>query len=117
MNLTPREMQVCELLDLTRREIGQELGISPRTVQAHIKSIMDKLGVHSRVEVAVQYQFSAGFGVDGHANADELEMRGPLPVAQSGRAPGWKPGRGGSNPPRYGACVESGKPATLKRAA
>jgi DNA-binding transcriptional ArsR family regulator len=49
--LTPRELQVCDLLHLTRREIGRILGISPRTVQAHLKSIFDKLGACSRVEV------------------------------------------------------------------
>lgn len=48
--ITDREMDVLELLTegLTYAEIGERLFISPRTVDAHLRSIYSKLGVHSR---------------------------------------------------------------------
>lgn len=43
--LTPREREVLHLVadGLTSREIGETLGISPRTVDVHRKHMMDKL--------------------------------------------------------------------------
>lgn len=32
------------------RRIGQLLGVSTATVRSHVKSVLAKLGVHSRVE-------------------------------------------------------------------
>lgn len=48
--LTDREIEVVRLLaeGLTYAEIGHRLFISPRTVDAHLRSIYPKLGVHSR---------------------------------------------------------------------
>jgi DNA-binding NarL/FixJ family response regulator len=37
----------------TNQEIGQELNISPKTVEKHLESIYAKLKVASRVEAAV----------------------------------------------------------------
>ncbi len=53
--LTPRERQVLELvaLGLTNREIAERLVISENTVRTHLRRILDKLHVHSRVEAAV----------------------------------------------------------------
>ena len=52
--LSPRERQVLALL---RRgwdnvQIGAELFISPHTVRTHIQNILEKLGMHSKLEVA-----------------------------------------------------------------
>jgi NarL family two-component system response regulator LiaR len=50
--LTPRESDVLRALAAgqTANSIADDLGISPLTVQSHIKSILTKLGVHSKIE-------------------------------------------------------------------
>ena len=52
--LTARELEVLELVaeGLTNREIGQQLSISHKTVARHRENIMEKLNLHSRVELA-----------------------------------------------------------------
>jgi DNA-binding NarL/FixJ family response regulator len=55
--LTPREQQILEFLskgDLVK-EIADRLGISNWTVQGHIKSIFEKLDVHTRTEAVIKY--------------------------------------------------------------
>jgi DNA-binding NarL/FixJ family response regulator len=55
--LTPREHEILALLskgDLAK-EIADTLGISFWTVQGHVKSIFEKLGVHSRIEAVVKF--------------------------------------------------------------
>ena len=55
--LTPREQEVLALLskgDLVK-EIAGTLGISNWTVQGHVKSIFEKLNVHSRTEAVIKY--------------------------------------------------------------
>ena len=53
--LTKRELQVLKSMVSanTNQEIGLELGISDKTVEKHLESIYQKLGVASRVEAAV----------------------------------------------------------------
>lgn len=53
--LTTREMQVLERLVLgkTNQAIAADLGISEKTVEKYLESILKKLGVTSRVEAAV----------------------------------------------------------------
>ncbi len=54
--LTERELTVLRLAarGLTNRQIGRELSISHRTVQGHLASIYDKLGVNSRTEAVTE---------------------------------------------------------------
>ena len=54
-DLTPREMEIlCQLAGgQSNKAIGRELGISEGTVKLHVKSILRKLSLRSRVEAAV----------------------------------------------------------------
>lgn len=53
--LTKREKQVlrCVVDGKTNAEIGQDLGISEKTVEKHLEHVFSKLDVGSRVEAAV----------------------------------------------------------------
>ncbi len=53
--LSRREREVAALVarGRTNREIGDQLGISDRTVESHIEHVRQKLGLGSRAEVAV----------------------------------------------------------------
>jgi DNA-binding NarL/FixJ family response regulator len=53
-SLTGRELEVAELvLDRrTNRQIAEELFLSTKTVETHLRNIFNKLGVSSRVQVA-----------------------------------------------------------------
>ncbi len=54
-HLTDREMDVLRLVarGLANKEIGRELFISETTVKSHVKSIMDKLELPSRIHLAL----------------------------------------------------------------
>lgn len=54
-SITPREREVVEriLQGLSNKEIASALGISEETVKRHISNIYDKLGVSSRMELAL----------------------------------------------------------------
>jgi two-component system nitrate/nitrite response regulator NarL len=54
-DLTPREQEIlCHLAEgQSNKAIGRRLGISDGTVKLHVKAILRKLEVHSRVEAAV----------------------------------------------------------------
>ena len=51
--LTPREHDVYQAIvqGLSHREVGEQLNISPRTVEVHKARIMEKLGVHTLSEL------------------------------------------------------------------
>jgi non-specific serine/threonine protein kinase len=53
-SLSRREASVAELLaaGLTNREIAGRLTISERTVEAHVRHVLDKLGLFNRTQVA-----------------------------------------------------------------
>jgi two-component system nitrate/nitrite response regulator NarL len=53
--LTPREQEILEHIaeGESNKVIARNLGISDGTVKLHVKAILRKLGVHSRVEAAV----------------------------------------------------------------
>jgi DNA-binding CsgD family transcriptional regulator len=53
VKLSPRQKQVLTLLagGRTEDEIGERLGISPRTARAHVDALKRKLGVSRRREI------------------------------------------------------------------
>lgn len=59
--LTPREIEVVKLLGdgLANREIADKLGLSTRTVDAHLRSVYAKLGIRSR-SAATRYAVENG---------------------------------------------------------
>ena len=52
--LSPREREVAKLVaeGLSNREIGEQLFIAERTAEGHLEQIRNKLGFHSRAQVA-----------------------------------------------------------------
>jgi RNA polymerase sigma factor (sigma-70 family) len=62
-SLTPREYEVMRLLVAGRsnKEIAEELGLSPRTIETHRGRIMDKTDVESLAEL-VELSIIAGSG-------------------------------------------------------
>ncbi|MBH0058086.1 response regulator transcription factor [Pseudoalteromonas sp. SWXJZ94C] len=72
-SLSTTEWSVCKLLLLTysNQEIKSTLGISVKTVEAHIKQIMNKLGTSSRAEV-ISYLYYSGYDLIESNFNDEL---------------------------------------------
>ncbi len=61
--LTTRELEILRALadGASTAEISASLGIRPMTVQSHVKNILAKLGVHSKVEaVTLAWRFGLG---------------------------------------------------------
>jgi len=54
-SLTPREIEIVTLIrrGLRNREIGEVMGISEQDTKNRLRKIFDKLGVWSRLEVAM----------------------------------------------------------------
>ena len=63
--LTRREREVLNLVSsgLSDKEIGRRLGLSAKTVAAHLTSVVSKLNLHGRVEAAL-YGHRLGLGTD-----------------------------------------------------
>jgi DNA-binding NarL/FixJ family response regulator len=76
-HLTPREVQVAVLVweGLTNREIGRIVGTSEQVIKNHLRSTFDKLGVWSRLELAMYVASHGGkgwaprAGLPGYASA------------------------------------------------
>jgi two-component system, NarL family, nitrate/nitrite response regulator NarL len=60
--LTPREREVLTLISrgLDNKSIAASLGIRVTTARSHVQRILEKLGVHSKLQ-AVQYAHRAGW--------------------------------------------------------
>ena len=54
VRMTKRERQVIELIadGLSNKEIAQKLHLSTYTVKSHVHNILEKLTLHSRVQIA-----------------------------------------------------------------
>ena len=60
--VTDRQLQVIELIasGCSNEEIGERLGISPRTAKAHCDVLRQKLGVARRRQIPVAYRLLTG---------------------------------------------------------
>ena len=61
-SITPRQLQVIRLIaeGLSNEELGQELGISPRTAKAHCDVLRQKLGVPRRRQIPAAFKALTG---------------------------------------------------------
>ena len=77
--LTPKEIQVASLVwqGLTNREIGRLMSTTEQVIKNHLRSTFDKLGVWSRLELAMY--------VASHGGKNWLEEtdRTTLPMARA----------------------------------
>lgn len=79
--LTAKEIQVSTLVweGLTNREIAQIIGTTEQVVKNYLRTAFDKLGVWSRLELALY--------VAGHGGSDWVSRR-ELELESSGAAAG-----------------------------
>jgi DNA-binding CsgD family transcriptional regulator len=86
--LSPREREVAKLVaeGLSNREIGERLFIAERTAEGHLEQIRNKLGFHSRSQVAA-WAVASGL-VAGKAQLESRSSAAPVaaPLAPAVRA-------------------------------
>ncbi len=72
--LTPKETQVATLVweGLTNREIGKLMGTSEQVIKNHLRSTFDKLGVWSRLELAMYVASHGGKDLAGRVRTAGL---------------------------------------------
>ena len=87
--LSRRERQVAELVadGLTNREIAERLVISERTAEYHVEQIRNKLGFHSRREIAAWLRSSEETARHG-GSAVHTTKHAPHPKTQYARSNG-----------------------------
>lgn len=76
--LTPKEIQIAILVweGLTNREIGRIIGTSEQVIKNHLRNTFDKLGVWSRLELAM---YVASHGGKNWPESDAV----PVPYTQA----------------------------------
>ena len=87
--LSPRETEVVDLVlrGKSNKQIAFQLGITERTVEFHLKNVYTKLGIGSRMELAVKLWKSVG---DGAVSAlRESTVAEDVEIAQNGNQPMW----------------------------
>jgi DNA-binding NarL/FixJ family response regulator len=54
VRMTPRELEVIELIGegLSNKEIATRLNIATHTVKSHVRNVMEKLALHTRLQIA-----------------------------------------------------------------
>jgi DNA-binding NarL/FixJ family response regulator len=54
VRMTPREREVIDLIGegLSNKEIAQRLDIATHTVKSHVRNVMEKLALHTRLQIA-----------------------------------------------------------------
>ena len=64
--ITAKEFEIIKLVawGLSNKEIGEKLGMSPRTVQQHLLTIFEKLEVHNRTEMVTMLILSGKISVE-----------------------------------------------------
>jgi len=54
VRITPREREVIDLISegLSNKEIASRLGVATHTVKSHVRNVMEKLALHTRLQIA-----------------------------------------------------------------
>ncbi|HKU19570.1 MAG TPA: helix-turn-helix transcriptional regulator [Terriglobales bacterium] len=80
--LTPREIEVAALVweGMTNREIGQSIGTTEQVVKNYLRVIFDKLGVWSRLELALYIANHGGEGWRLQVAAEGVAESRPRPA-------------------------------------
>jgi DNA-binding CsgD family transcriptional regulator len=54
VHMTPREREVIGLIaeGKSNKEIAQQLDIAAHTVKSHVRNVMEKLALHTRLQIA-----------------------------------------------------------------
>lgn len=54
VHMTPREREVISLIadGMSNKEIAQSLNIATHTVKSHVRNVMEKLALHTRLQIA-----------------------------------------------------------------
>jgi DNA-binding NarL/FixJ family response regulator len=70
VRITPREREVIDLIaeGMSNKAIAKSLEISVHTVKSHLRNIMEKLTLHSRLQIAV-------YAHEKDGDAEKLEVR------------------------------------------
>jgi len=80
VRMTAREKEVIDLIaeGLSNKAIGKRLHISIHTVKSHLRNIMEKLTLHSRLELAA---YAHGRDSSSDRDTDEgFDQEGPSPL-------------------------------------
>lgn len=70
----------------TNPEIAAQLGTSEQVIKNHLRSIFDKLGVWSRLELALYVASHGGAAWEGPATPDDVAIVGLNPDREARRA-------------------------------
>ncbi len=62
VRITPREREVIDLISegLSNKEISSRLGVATHTVKSHVRNVMEKLALHTRLQIAAYAHKGAG---------------------------------------------------------
>jgi tRNA-binding protein len=81
--LTPREQEVLRYVasGLSKKEVAAKLSLSVKTIEHHTSSLMEKLGIHDRVELS-RYAVREGLIEDLPPYTPEEDHTGPLSMEE-----------------------------------
>jgi len=87
--LSPREIEVVDhvLQGKSNKQIALQLGITERTVEFHLKNVYTKLGIGSRMELAVKLWKSTDDELKGFLR--ESTVAESVEIAENGNQPMW----------------------------
>jgi DNA-binding NarL/FixJ family response regulator len=78
--MTPRERQILTFITngVCNKDIARRIALSTHTVKSHVRNIMEKLGLHSRLELAAEANAERWRAYDERQDGAESAMRGQI---------------------------------------
>ena len=76
MHLSPRQVQILSLISegCSDKEIAQQLGMSARTVDSHLRRLYERHAVHSRAAIVAKWLLEGG---RPHKTSHEIAHQAP----------------------------------------